>query len=54
VCPGATLARVVTRIALEAFWARFAPGTVALEPGFQFEQVSTYFEHGPRSLRVRY
>lgn len=54
VCPGATLARVVTRIALDAFWARFEPGTIALEPGFRFEQVPTYFEHGPRSLPVRY
>ncbi len=44
----------VTRIALEAFWQRFAPGSVALAPGFSFEQVPTYFEHGPRALPVRY
>jgi cytochrome P450 len=54
VCPGATLARVVTRLALEAFWARFAAGTITLEPGFRFEHVPTYFEHGPRRLPVRY
>jgi cytochrome P450 len=54
VCPGATLARVVAKLALESFWARFAPGTVVLEPGFRFEQVPTYFEHGPRRLPVRY
>ena len=31
---------------------RFAPGELRLEPGFVFEQVPTYFEHGPRRLPV--
>jgi cytochrome P450 len=52
VCPGATLARVTARIAIDAFFERFAPGTVALQPGFVFEQVPTYFEVGPRRLPV--
>ena len=30
----------------------FAPGELQLEPGFVFEQVPTYFEHGPRRLPV--
>jgi cytochrome P450 len=52
VCPGATLARVVARLGVEAFFDAFAPGTVQLAPGFRFEQVPTYFEHGPRALPV--
>ncbi len=52
VCPGATLARVVARIGVDAFLDRFGPGDVHLAPGFVFEQVPTYFEHGPRSLPV--
>jgi cytochrome P450 len=52
VCPGATLARAVARIGVEAYFDRFASGRVALEPGFVFEQVPTYFEHGPRRLPI--
>ena len=52
VCPGATLARVVARVGIRAWLDRFAPGTVALEPGYQFENVSTFFEVGPRRLPV--
>ncbi len=52
VCPGATLARTVARIGIEEFLAAFAPGAVRLAPGFTFEQVPTYFEHGPRRLPV--
>ena len=52
VCPGATLARVVARLGVEAYLDHFAPGSIALEPGFEFEQVPTYFEHGPRHLPV--
>jgi cytochrome P450 len=52
VCPGATLARTVARIGLEAFFDRFPEGGVHLVPGFRFEQVPTYFEHGPRRLPV--
>ena len=52
VCPGATLARAVARIGVGAVLDRFAPGELQLESGFQFEQVPTYFEHGPRRLPV--
>jgi cytochrome P450 len=52
VCPGATLARVVARLAVEAFLDHFPAGAIQLAPGFQFEQVPTYFEHGPRRLPI--
>jgi cytochrome P450 len=52
VCPGATLARAVARIGVETVLDRFGPGELQLEPGFVFEQVPTYFEHGPRRLPV--
>jgi cytochrome P450 len=52
VCPGATLARTVARLGVEAFLDHFPAGGVHLEPGFRFEQVPTYFEHGPRRLPV--
>jgi cytochrome P450 len=52
VCPGATLARVVARLAVEAFLDHFPEGAIELEPGFEFEQVPTYFEHGPRRLPI--
>jgi len=53
VCPGATLARVVARRGIDAFFQSFAPGSVALDPDFTFEQVPTYFEYGPRRLPAR-
>jgi cytochrome P450 len=52
VCPGATLARVVTRIAIECFLERFPSGSLRLAPGATFEQVPTYFEYGPRRIPV--
>jgi cytochrome P450 len=52
VCPGATLARAVARIGVDAVLDHFAEGELQLEPGFTFEQVPTYFEHGPRRLPV--
>ena len=52
VCPGATLARAVARIGIQAFFDHFPAGAVSLEPGFAFENVSTFFEVGPRSLPV--
>lgn len=52
VCPGATLARAVARIGIDAVLDHFAAGELALEPGFAFEQVPTFFEHGPRRLPV--
>jgi len=52
VCPGAALARVVARIGVAAFLERFPPGSVRLAPGYEFENVPTFFEIGPRRLPV--
>ena len=52
VCPGAALARTVARIGIRTFLDRFPSGTVRLEPGFEFENVPTYFEVGPKRLPV--
>jgi cytochrome P450 len=53
VCPGATLARIVARRGIDAFFQSFAAGSVTLDPDFTFEQVPTYFEYGPRRLPAR-
>jgi cytochrome P450 len=52
VCPGAALARIEARVALTAFFDHFVHGTVQLAPGFEFENVSTFFEIGPKHLPV--
>jgi cytochrome P450 len=52
VCPGAALARVVARIGIAAFLDRFPPGSVRLADGYEFENVPTFFEIGPRRLPV--
>jgi hypothetical protein len=52
VCPGATLARVVAHAGIEEFFAKFAAGAVALAPDHRFENVSTFFEIGPRRLPI--
>jgi cytochrome P450 len=52
VCPGATLARTEARIGLTALLARFPAGTIRLVPGFEYENVPTFFECGPRRLPV--
>lgn len=52
VCPGATLARAVAAIGITAFCERFAPGSVRLAPGYEFENVPTFFEVGPARLPV--
>jgi cytochrome P450 len=52
VCPGASLARAVARIGVEAFLDRFPPGTARLEGGYAYENVRTFFECGPRRLPV--
>jgi cytochrome P450 len=52
VCPGAALARIEARIALTAFFDHFVHGTVQLAPGFEFENVTTFFEIGPQRLPV--
>ena len=52
VCPGAALARTVTRIGLRALFTRFAPGRLAAAPDHVYENVPTFFECGPRRLLV--
>jgi cytochrome P450 len=52
VCPGASLARTVTRIGLEMLLDRFPPGTLRSAADYRYENVPTFFECGPRSLRV--
>ena len=52
VCPGAGLARSVARIGIAAFLDRFPPGTTRLAEGYEFENVPTFFEIGPRRLPV--
>ena len=52
VCPGAALARTVAQIGIRAFLDRFPAGSVRLAPGFEFENVPTYFERGPKHLPV--
>jgi cytochrome P450 len=52
VCPGATLARAVTRIGLRALFTRFPPGTLRAAPDHVYENVPTFFECGPRRLAV--
>lgn len=53
-CPGASLARTVARIAMEAFFDRFPSGAIRAAPDYRFENVPTFFECGPRHLRVEY
>jgi len=52
VCPGAAMARIVARIGIAAFLERFPPGSVRLVADFEFENVPTFFEIGPRRLPV--
>jgi cytochrome P450 len=52
VCPGAGLARAVARVGITAFLDRFPARAVRLTDDFQFENVPTFFECGPRSLPV--
>jgi cytochrome P450 len=52
-CPGAPMARAVARIAVTAFLDRFPAGTVRLADGFTFENVSSFFETGPKALTVQ-
>jgi cytochrome P450 len=52
VCPGASLARTVARIGVEAFLDHFPSGSVRLEPGYRFENVPTFHECGPRHLPI--
>jgi cytochrome P450 len=50
VCPGASLARLEGRIALEAFCARV--GAARLADGYVREQVPVFWANGPRRLPV--
>ncbi len=52
VCPGATLARVVAHVGLEALFTRFPPGSLRAAPDHVYENVPTFFECGPRRLLV--
>ena len=52
VCPGAAMARIVARIGIAAFLERFPPGSVRLAEDYEFENVPTFFEIGPRRLPV--
>ena len=52
VCPGAALARTEARIAIRAFLERFTPGSIRLAPDYEFVNVPTFFECGPRELPV--
>jgi cytochrome P450 len=52
VCPGATLARTEARIGIRALLSRYPAGTIRLARGFQYENVPTFFECGPRRLPV--
>jgi cytochrome P450 len=52
VCPGATLARTVTRVGVSVFLSTFAAGSVQLADGFVYENVPTFFECGPRRLPI--
>jgi cytochrome P450 len=50
VCPGASLARLEGRIALEVFLDRV--GTAELDRGYQRQQVPVFWANGPRVLPV--
>ena len=52
VCPGAALARTVATVGLTGFLDRFPAGTVRLADGFEYENVPTFFECGPRRLPI--
>jgi cytochrome P450 len=52
VCPGASLARTVTRIGIESLLDRFPLGLLRPAADYRYENVPTFFECGPRSLRV--
>jgi cytochrome P450 len=51
VCPGAALARLEARVAVEVFLDRVGSATAA-EPG-TYDGVPVFWAHGPRTLRVR-
>ena len=50
ICPGAALARLEARIAVETLLARV--GAMTLDPGYRFEKVPVFWAFGPSSLPV--
>ncbi|MCZ7527860.1 MAG: cytochrome P450 [Acidimicrobiia bacterium] len=52
VCPGANLARTVARVGIAALLRRFPAGSLALAPGYELENVPTFFECGPARLPI--
>jgi cytochrome P450 len=51
-CVGAQLARTVGVEGVTTFLGRYPSGSVALADGYEFENVPTFFEYGPRRLPV--
>jgi cytochrome P450 len=51
VCPGATLARLEARVAVETLLDRVSSMTLA--PDFEFEKVPVFWAYGPSTLSVR-
>jgi 2-hydroxy-5-methyl-1-naphthoate 7-hydroxylase len=51
VCPGASLARMEARVALEVFLDRVA--SITPEPGWQRTRVPVFWANGPDSLPVQ-
>ena len=48
----ADTSRIVARIGIATFLERFPPGSVRLAEDYEFENVPTFFEIGPRRLPV--
>jgi cytochrome P450 len=51
-CSGAGLARLVACETISAFVERFDVGGIELKPGFVYEGVPVFLEHGPKRLDV--
>jgi cytochrome P450 len=51
VCPGASLARLEARVAMEVLCERVS--VMELEPGYRFEKVPVFWAYGPVALPVR-
>jgi cytochrome P450 len=51
-CLGNTIARFEARVAIESILERFAPGELALAPGFELELMPHFLEYGPEHLDV--
>jgi cytochrome P450 len=52
VCPGASLARTVTRVGVLELLSAFPAGSLRLAPDYVRVNVPTFFESGPRTLDV--